>query len=347
MGDTIKLSNDFHKLASMWEAPPAMVEKLQKNVLNVYAATVMYIAKERAKQIRKERPIGSEKTYADVEIENLKEVFMVAKKDTNWPATPPQNISGMYNIDLTGWKYMKPEIEKLFKQWIKEGLYDPQIRVDLEFKSNGKERGYYDHGKHKIQLFIFDKYLYVNDVEHFKLFKATILRTVEHEIEHMAQFILGDLLRKKNFIDKKEIGDTAGLPKKKIRNLKHDFYGRDIENFDDETSRLPHPEQDIEFYTDIKNSISYFKFHIGQIINSAKKDLFKAWVGEEPNRFKEISDAAVDAWEGGSESSKTAYRNFINRLNTAQFPFSVLKDKKDLRWKMAVKIFYNAVQHLL
>lgn len=130
-----------------------------------------------------------------------------------------------------------------------------------------------------------------------------------------------------------------------MRTKEHDFYGRDLTDQGNEDKKLQHAEMDIEFYTDIKNSISYFALHIINIMNAAKKDLFKAWVGE-PNNFKAISDAIVDGWDA-PDADKYMYRNLVNHLNRPQFPFDVLQKKNYNKWKAAVKIFYEAVKHLL
>lgn len=186
------------KQASLWQAPPAMVTRIQKNVLNVYASSLMYIVKEKAKKLRNDYPLGKEKTTADEKIDYLKEIFLEAKKNTNWPAMFPQNTTQFYNIDLTGWKYNKPDIDKLLKFWLREGLYDPMLTVKIIFEHNSNGiRGNYDHTIKTIKIFIFDKYLNVSNIEEFLLYKSTIIRTVEHELEHFGQYVLGDLLRKK------------------------------------------------------------------------------------------------------------------------------------------------------
>jgi hypothetical protein len=340
------LSDTFHKLAGVWEGPPAMVARIQKNVINVYAASVMYNTRDRARDIFR----TAKDENSNQEIANLKEIFTEAKKHTSWPPIFPKTITGLYNIDLTGWKYLKSETEKLLKQWFREDLYDTQIKVSVVFEDEKSKNGQFDPTTKTISIYIDNDDLNVLNQYEFKFNINRIKRTVAHECEHFGQTILSDLLRKKRHMDYGERGELVGLPSPKLRSKKYDFHGRLITAPNPEDKiRLEHPLRDEEFYPNLKNAVNYFIYHLEHtVVNSTKikKEYFKSFVGEKPNNFKQLSDAAINTWKA-PENIKNQHKYVINSLNEAYPPFDKLQ-KFDLpKWKAAVKIFYNTVSHLL
>jgi hypothetical protein len=334
-----KLADSFYKSAGLFQAPPAMVTRIQKDVISSYSAVVAYNTKHNASAYRIEHQEYSDE--ADAVIKNYKEIFFEAKKHTKLTPHKKTDFSILYNINLDGWKYLKPDLKKLFSQWKKEDLYDPYIKLAVYFKEH-THRGEYDHRIRKMSIWIDDRFTNPETVDNYILYTSLIKRTVEHELEHFGQFLLGNLLRKRHIYGKMDRGDIAGLPSNKLRSQIHDLYGKPVSSLDTDL-QLSHPEQDIEFYPDIKNSIRYFLYHISHIIKEARTEFFKCWIGE-PNHFIFMSEQLI--LQSNPEGDKN-YLNYINMIDHIQFPFDILKNKNRAKWEKAVKVFYSAVRHTL
>jgi hypothetical protein len=340
--DIHQLANSFYKAAGLFQAPPAMVARFQKDVVDLYASAVMYRVKYRALQFRRDNPEYS-KARQNV-IDNFRNLFIAAKKYTSIAPRPPKYFSKLYNINLDGWKYFKPELKTLFNQWINEGLYDPQIKLRVIFK-NYKHAGEYDNVEHSISIFIQNDYLHPNSVEHFYRLKMELEKTVRHELEHFSQFLLGNLLSKNSRPKANERGDVAGLPSSKLRTKQYDFLGSPVSSLGpDGINELQHSEIDIEFYTDLHDSIKTFMFHIPHILKGTRLEFLKCWVGE-PNNFKNLSQEKINNL-GISKNYQISYMGYVDSVNKVHSPFDVLKNNSG-KWKKAVKVFYDAVRHSL
>lgn len=168
-----------------------------------------------------------------------------------------------------------------------------------------------------------------------------IKRTVRHELQHMMQTLIkcehGQI-----YSDQVQLG-------KNIRET----------NFDIEKTNLPqkliHPHRDVEFYTDLNDSIDEFKSAIIKLPKITHQLYFNTWIDQinVEDFFVQIENLKAKIVGPGKK----------RLLNKKEFLFYfpeehiLLKDNNNIFWswkehepekyKKAAKIFYNEVQDLL
>jgi len=97
----------------------------------------------------------------------------------------------------------------------------------------------------------------------------TIRETVRHETEHMLQTFIG-------FIT----GSRAGLPSNRIRERQYGEYGFNPAN--QQNQMLEHSLRDIEFYTNLGDSVSAYKRVIGSVPLYLRDSFLRSWIALDP-----------------------------------------------------------------
>jgi len=168
-----------------------------------------------------------------------------------------------------------------------------------------------------------------------------IKRTVRHELQHMMQTLI-----------KCEHGQIYSDQVQLGRNIRET-------NFDVEKTNLPHElihsHMDVEFYTDLNDSVDEFKSAIINLPKIIHRLYFNAWVDQ-----INIEDFFIQVEKLQAKIVGVGKKRLLNKKEFL-FYFSeehiLLKNNNNIFWswkehepekyKKAVKIFYNEVQDLL
>jgi hypothetical protein len=331
MQTTDQLATNFLKSAGLFEAPPNMVKDLTQLVLYIFASVVLFNID------------GRELTTVGDEL-ILRKLKQKAKQYSNRVMSTHDYIR-KFPLDLTNWKYLNKEREQLLKQWINEGLIDNYINVKIIFKKQ-KNAGLYDKNTNTMTVYI--KNANMNSVEEFDYAVFDIIQTVRHEVQHFAQFLLSDLLRKK-YIKRspkdQSKGDLAGLPGKKLRSEDYDYDGTYLRNNYPSNNVANHALRDMEFYTNLEDAINIFKRHIAYIPQHLKKSFMYAFI-DMPNNF--IADQKKVIYKKKLNSEETLKEiNYYYDIGQPFFAFKILHNEDIGKWKKAVSIFYTKINSLL
>lgn len=316
----------FFKKAGLFRPPPAMLSTLLKRAEFIFASAALHEVNN--------LPDSEEKNILISEI----------KKYSSKPLSTRADFVTILDLDLEHWDYMNDKLHKLVKQWLKEGLLKETIDCVFSFQEHEEKfQGLYEFSTQKLTIFIGSPV--VSSVEEFKYKLENIKTTVRHELQHFAQGLLSDLLRKNYlYLDPKAKGDLAGLPPKKYRSKDLDIHGRPLARTDEKTY-AEHELRDIEFYTNLEDSIATFKNYSNYLDSDLKRELAKAWVGM-PNAFKDKRLDQIDNLNILEEDKERLTFEAL-RLSRPQYPFKTLRDKDENKWKLAVKIFWKEIQDLL
>lgn len=273
-------------------------------------------------------------------------------------------ISRKFPIDLSGWKYWTPEFEKRFEDRIREtnralleriesrGSPDlfPDIVKELREKVETGKTDWTDitvklvrkgdkfkglwRGPMQRELIVVAPY----GTEDWAL--RDLAETVRHEVQHFGQDYLEHAL---DALFKKW---KPGMPSKKIRTPEYtQDLGRDHPGFDPKDPKLRevyrslrqqgidprtvdfHSLDDVEFYTRLADSISFFR----------------QWMKANPNvrQDRDVLNGAIRQYVGGDVPKDIEER--IPYMRGSRF-FTTLHRRARPKWRKAVAEFIKAVQ---
>lgn len=187
--------------------------------------------------------------------------------------------------------------------------------------------------------FGFDNIIYPRDAENIEKKANEIVMTVRHELQHVIQTII-----KLEFKQR----DDKGQLIREIKNTKFDLAKSKITN-----NQLVHAHRDIEFYTDLTDSINTFKAQLVQLPKIIHKFYFEYWIAKiDINEFyKKIENIEI---KFGKRKEKLTSKKFSDIFSSQK---TLLQDNNEMFWswrihepekyKKAVKEFYKEVQDLL
>lgn len=307
-----KLASVFAKQAGIFEAPPAMVQKLTKSVLDIYASAVFFVA------VRHHRDA----------------IIRAAKQYTTTSHWLPYT-SFLLDVDLSGWKYLDAKKQQLFNNWKKEDLIDQFITCNIVFVDGApKNHGEFYSNTNTINIFINSNSTNTDNIKEFRYNIEDIKRTVRHELQHYGQMLLNSLIRV-GPVRPGSRGNGAGLPSNKIRSKEQDYFGRMLSPNSSYIS-TDHQLIDSEFYTNLSDSIDRFINTSKYIPHNLLKEFAKVWVGEKSN-FTATIRKDIELF---NSILKSVYIG-------PQEPFTTLKIKSPEKWRKAVKEFYSKIRYLL
>jgi hypothetical protein len=325
----ISLANAFYKSAGVFEAPPAMVERLVRAAKGLYASAILYHI---------ENDLHDLQLYPNHSIKELEAVKQKALQYANVPRAP-NDRAGKLPIDLAGWKYLKPDLGMLYRYWIKEGFRKPYIQCHFVFGERS-DQGYYDPTTNVIVMYI------DNRSERFDFTMRELEKTARHELQHFGQALLSDLLRKSYMVDAKNPhGDMAGIPSNKIRSKDYSPHGISLKTRQRDQEHALH---DVEFYTNLQDNIDMFIDQAKNLIRfpGSTKQLFNMFVGM-PNTFVKDQWARLKADPGFDRTYKDQYLKHIVELNNHSNMFKIMLAKDPAKWRKAVNVFYTSVSGVL
>jgi len=202
-------------------------------------------------------------------------------------------------------------------------------------------------------LYVFQKIPLKSEINE-KIINADILdikNTVRHELQHAFQ----------TFVERgKDLPESAGLPSKTMRDVKYDPWGRPISKKEDdnvdvksseknnkEKDNLEHHKMDIEFYTDLTDSINRYKQFIRNIPKPLWKTVFLYWIDQIEDRdiylniktyFNKLENKQFQA----DLKTKQFYKKIIG-INDVFFITLKVDPIQQEKYKKAVKEFYKEV----
>lgn len=269
----LKLCDIFYKQASDFEAPPEFLRAVDAWASQVYAAHVHKYAKDKGMaaflitQDPKNQNNTSLLSQAQNTIKETKRVIDVCKSIFPTPARLTiKTVKNNFPIQLAinNWKYLNEEYKQAAPYMLEEHKWPTLIPVIFYLKDNNKNiGGQWLPEKKKIEIF---SGIECESLYDFNDHLSNIHDVVRHEIQHMAQDLLQNLMM---------LPQVVGIPSHKLRwTDTHDPEGRGLQP---QHESLPDDLIDTEFYPRLKQSISEFSKLLPY--ESDSKKFFKWWIG--------------------------------------------------------------------
>ena len=220
--------------------------------------------------------------------DELKRVQAVCLKYTSSPARYKNSVARKFSVDLTGWAYTRgiaPDelVQRLAAQnWT-------AIKCSLDFKGHLTRGGLWDPTKRELQV---DSPLKLSStVTALQTNLVKIRSTIEHEMRHVGQDILRDVL---NLLEK------AGLPSKSLRTL---------------DPRKEHALLDSEFYTRLGDEVSLFIDHLQGLPDPQKvwSQMAHDWV-DKKETFTKLKAKEPLKWKKAVAEFYKAVGNQVEKL---------------------------------
>lgn len=308
----LELANEFYKIAGVFSGPPVMQEVITKWALSAFASQVWLAAKKRLE------------TVADKEKDDFIKLMLVesnlvisaCKQYTNKPASRLTRSSGFaFPLDhVSEWKYLTPLQQKYgVKFLIDQKGWPASIKVNFIFSLLAKPKNLTEDNwealwlpdKKEIYLFAVTN---ITNMESFNRAIQKIKSEVRHEVQHLGQWALKDI---------KDLNVYPGIPSKDLRDRSVDVHGNPtFPGPGQSEKRIDHTRRDIEFYTNLRDSISNFK----AVVDKEKDPVAfaKFWIGQNPT-YKSHTTAKPDYF------------------------FSSLKRNDPAKWRKAVIELYKNI----
>ena len=212
-------------------------------------------------------------------------------------------VGQAFPVDLTGWKYATAEQAKKITEEFS------RIQVTLRFSESGGN--WWNRVMQELQLTTGDL-SYVNTLPEFKDTLEYVRRSLEHEMRHVGQMALRALVG----------GEfEGGLPPKALRDKEHSVGGNPL-SFGGDLQE--HALRDIEFYTDLAESVSVFLKILPKIPKDQVRDAFDIFTGLSTARFGHVLTSPhnpltvyghFDAWKSKAPGKwRKAVKEFIKEL---------------------------------
>lgn len=165
---------------------------------------------------------------------------------------------------------------------------------------------------------------------------ADIAETVRHETDHLYQTFV-------NYITQNSVG--AGLPGKNLREKNYNQFGALKSN--PLSPRIQHPLQDIEFYTNLADSVALFKQNRTKLPLYLQHQYLKCWISQDLiSNFNPGTAKKIIEFKTGKPPNLDQINNLnqtFNALMDSRVFFEQLKLYQPLKYKKAVKEFVKAV----
>lgn len=239
-----------YKKAGIFEAPPAMVNKIciwaQQKLAGKVLHYIDYIIKNLGNKL------------SDNAKQKLESTKNSAKQYAPYPWIP-HKASTKIQIDLTGWKYIKNEQDL---QYITELLGTNklnEILVEFDFHKSPSFSGWWEEGANKLVLFA-DIPSISENVDLFNIKIKSVCRTVRHELQHLGQDLMKLLVLQER---------GPGEPSFKHTKQKEKEFPMDMV----EPGRISHTLRDEEFYTNLADQVEYVKYILNITPKQFRKEL--------------------------------------------------------------------------
>ena len=317
-------------MAAMLKAPEEMVKEITAWAQSIYCKTMFPIVEARMQKMLPKR----HKHKEDLKRLAFVRAFCIKRQrssDENPQYFPLDLYNHPYftkseleqehqhydNVITATFYFDKTEADKLSTNW--RGLFSPDGKLSLYYPIISTQI---------ITAEIMDKVMEI------------LSNAVHHELQHLVQFYMKHI---------KGLPEIGGLPSKNIRDTDFDPYGRS-KQYQDQMHGL----HDVEFYTVLSNSVSWFRAAMPKFPVSLHRLLFKTWIGE--GTVEELERATVQEYHKdksllkrlvGARTLKDIMPEILAYLQAARTFFNDLKTQQPGKYKKAVSEFYKAVQSQL
>lgn len=301
----------FYKMAAILQAPQYMNKQITQWAYSIYCGAMLPI-------INKEL-----KTASEEKAQELLTIQNICFKYFNPKDSNPQ----YFPIKLNDIPYFS-DLEQLdLEVSFKKALIEPVIKTEFIFNTEKARSIHHESwsGLWNGNLLIHHrllptKLLTINNLE--KMLES-IERTVYHELQHLVQEYLQRI---------KGLKEWGGLPPNKTRDTKQFDHLGNILNQPQKT--VEHTLRDVEFYTNLTETIKDFYVVLFKYPTNLRKLLFNVWVGK--NSLSELEKADKDIFL----ETKTYIDNAVHF-------FDSLKNNQFEKYKKAVAELYKAVDQYL
>lgn len=226
-------------------------------------------------------------------------------------------------VDVDGWVYLEKERarRKAMGADLTQGDIEARLRshgwaggltVVLDFVGKTSRGGQFDPNTKTLEVGVRDPDPHT--VTAYRKARDEMARTTMHEMRHVAQFLLRDLLGLRN---------EAGVPDRQIRDPLLDARGRP-QSPAYWSKEQPHALRDIEFQPRLGDEVVRFLREVRDVPEPLWRDFLRAWVGQARPR---------PAWSPGPRRPVWEVSEF----------FSILKGRHPAKWREAVTEFVAEV----
>src|SRR5271166_1087528 len=256
----------FYKSAALFEVPQASLAEAQRDVLKVFCSIAFTKALIEEQMVKKKDDNDESVSFGErLRIKNFKEVKAICKtygaEASLKYLKSATTITATFHVSKSG----NDKSSKYFKQKEDLILEIPMIVVvnpthqKAISKFVGMDQnwdGLWNGRDENIFLYVdpikMDRV--IGNVDDFLVSLNSMRNTVRHELQHAAQ------------IASQRYGglpESAGLPSKNIRHKGYDVSGW-AQTKENAQEHLEHSFIDVEFYTDLTDSVQNFKLHLAQ-----------------------------------------------------------------------------------
>jgi hypothetical protein len=245
------------------------------------------------------------------------QLLLLVKQISSKPININNTITITIPLELADWKLIP---SKKFIRHLPNNLMVTFSTKKLE----NNNQGLFDFKNNQMHIYVHS--INVDNVQTFDTALINMKETARHELQHYSQLLLYRLAH----MNKRNLQEVAGLPPNKVRNKK-------------ESIETIHPLKDIEFYTNLQDSIDLFKRYIVNV-KKYKKEYAKSWIGSST----ELLEIYLDKLDKLNlpESEKEEILTRIISQTKPKPPFEILRRKDVEKWKLASKIFWTKVSYL-
>lgn len=323
----IETSNNFLIFAALLKAPESMVKEISDWAISLYIKDCY----DKTVQIINEKSEQYNYKY----INHLKIQKGIFKKYIKPNLQNPKTFS----IDLSNLPFSEVDLNL-----IKSIGLDTISVTFLNKKSEAKKyhnegfSGLWQAPKTMIIVKEIPEDLYTPQIEQDII---DIKNTVRHELQHLVQSYLHY---------GKAINEIGGLPSRKIRDKEYNPHG--YSTTQQSQQRVEHEKQDIEFYTDLTDSIEAFKENSRKIPKPLHKKFFLLWIGQKDLLdFKNDFVTYIKSLKLDTASSMNMINSLRSTIYNVDFYNSIFTSLHDdpaqkLKYEKAVKEAYKELSYL-
>ncbi len=330
----------FYKMAAILQAPENMVKEITDWAYSVYCGAMLPIIDQEIARLSAKR---LQFRFKD-RLAELAEVKQVCEQYYRQTDTNPQE----FLIKLTDVPYFsKLEQMSLEIAWRKVHKKQPIIKVELVFDPEvaaTKHKEKWEGMWSGTDLLLHQK-LMPPDRASKPLLDVVFGRlrgTIRHELQHMVQ----DYMKRM-----KALKEWGGLPPGRTRDTKTvDPYGIPLSPGSE--TPIEHGLRDVEFYTNLADSVGDFKSAAARLPPSTHRALFNTWIDvSSPQDFQKIVlqeiNKSVTQKLFGPKSLVEIMPDVVSHVLTGRRFFVALKTNQFDKYRKAVSEFYKAVQSYL
>lgn len=327
----------FYKMAAILQAPENMVRNITSWAYSVYCgAMIPVIDQEIARLSAKRFQFRFKDRLAELAAVREECERYYRPTDTN-----PQDF--LMRLDEVPY-FSKLEQMDLEVAWRKVHKKQPAVKVELVLdpevaatKHEEKWEGLWSG----TDLLLHQKLMPPERISKalLRIILERLRGTIRHELQHMVQDFMKRI---------KSLKEWGGLPSKRMRDVKTvDPYGRPLSPGGE--GSVAHGLRDVEFYTNLADSVDDFKSAAAKLPPNTRRALFNTWIdASSVENFENIVlqevNKSITQKLFGPKSLLQLMPDVLSHLLTGRRFFVALKTSQFDKYRKAVSELYKAVQ---